>query len=365
MSNRQLSVFDAFRSEITRRGEELARILPPHIPIERFETTALIAIKDNPALLGVDRRSLHQAITEAAEDGLHPDGREGVITIYKEKKKRQNENGAWIEEKVEVAQWTPMIFGIRKRAREVCGIIIDADVVHEKDRFVRRGGDAPCLEHEPPMLGQDRGKPVGAYAVFRQGNEVLHREIMDAAQIADVRAQSRNKDGLMWTKFWTEAWKKTVIRRGVKTVPAVPEFDRIVKREDRAFNFGGQDAALPSIDLTPKTETLRAGKAARALVHDADGVIIDEIAEPEPGDATARPQDTPPAADQVIADDPPPKRPDTPLAQYEAACAAAETPDALNAVWAMFERRLPVPEHGRAVEIFEAAFSRLTSGGKR
>ena len=158
----EITPFEGFRGEIMSREDELGSILPAHINRDKFLNTAVIAVKNNPDLLKCERRSLHAAVTKAAEDGLQPDGREGVITHYKTDGKL-------------VAQWNPMLFGIRKRARELCDMIIDAQVVYQGDTFVWHQGDEPRIEHKPADLGTDRGKPIGVYAVFKQGGTILHR----------------------------------------------------------------------------------------------------------------------------------------------------------------------------------------------
>lgn len=330
----QITIFDQFSTEIARREDEIAAVLPPHIPFEKFRQTALIAVKNNPALLRADRRSLHQAITEAAEDGLHPDGREGVISIYKEKQK----DGSYLE----VANWNPMIWGIRKRALELCQIVIDANVVHERDHWRRRQGDDPCIEHEPPPLGEDRGKPVGAYAIFRRGSEILHREVMDVKEIEVVKAQSRQQGGLLWTKFWGEAWKKTVVRRGIKTIPSVPAFDKIVSREDRDFSFDRR--------ATTPAEEVPAAPPAR----DGGELIAEEAAPPA--------QATAPAAKAEPAGGSPPPAASGVLGQFQAALGAAETLSGLSSVWAMFEPRLKGEDRNRATTMFETKFEALSEG---
>lgn len=328
----QITIFDQFSHEIAKRENEIAAVLSPHIPVEKFLQTALIAVKNNPALLRADRRSLHQAITEAAEDGLHPDGREGVISIYKEKQK----DGSYLE----VANWNPMIWGIRKRALELCQIVIDANVVHERDHWRRRQGDDPCIEHEPPPLGEDRGKPVGAYAIFRRGPEILHREVMDVKEIEAVKAQSRQQGGLLWTKFWGEAWKKTVVRRGIKTIPSVPAFDRIVSREDRDFSFDRR-ATTPADDV-PAAPPPRDG-----------GELIAEEAAP-PAQAKA------PAAKSTSTGDQQPPATSAVLERFQAAIDASETMAGLNGVWAMFKPQLRGDDRTRATSIFEAKFVSLS-----
>lgn len=227
--------WQSFEGELRRREQELAALLPPHISRDKFMNTAVIAAKNNPALLKCNRRQFHAAVTRAAEDGLLPDGREGVINVY----------GA-------DCAWIPMVYGIRKRARELCGIIIDAQVVHQNDTFVWSQGDDPSITHQPAALGSNRGPMIGAYAIIKIGEEILHREVMDKTQIEAVKSTVRAKGGLLWTKFEPEAWRKTVVRRAVKTIPSVHpkigDFERIVSRDDDQFEVA-QPARMPVLDV--------------------------------------------------------------------------------------------------------------------
>jgi recombination protein RecT len=93
-------------------------------------------VKATPDLLTATPRSLFAALVKAAQDGLLPDGREGIITVY-----RQKVQGSTPERHEMVAQWNPMFYGIRKRARELDGIIIDAQVVIAGDEFDYELGD--------------------------------------------------------------------------------------------------------------------------------------------------------------------------------------------------------------------------------
>ena len=231
-----------FRDEITKREAEIGSMLPRHVSKERFIASAIAAVKQTPGLLECTPRSLFSAITKSAQDGLLPDGREGVITIYNEKQKDNSYE--------KVAQWNPMTFGLRKRARELDRIIVSTQTVSENDHFIWHEGDDPKIEHEPAKLGTPRGPMIGAYAIFRTENgAVLHREVMDKNQIESVQAQSKNPDGLMWKKFTTEAWRKTVVRRGFKTVPCSEHLQVIVSRDDETFSF---DEPEPTGPIPPK-----------------------------------------------------------------------------------------------------------------
>ncbi len=214
----------AFRQQLDKREGDFVPLLPSNVSKERLKAVATEAVRQNPLLLQCDARSLFGAVAKAAKDGLVPDGREGVITPYKGK------GGL-------VAQWNPMAHGLRKRARELEGIIVDCDVVFASDQFEFCGGDRPTLSHKRPPLGQDRGAIVGAYAIFRKGEAILHREVMDLNEIENTRAQSKQPDSLMWTRFKPEGYKKTVLRRGFKSVPCSEPLEEIVRREDEAFDF--------------------------------------------------------------------------------------------------------------------------------
>lgn len=217
----RLSHWEDFQSEIRQREQELASQLPSNVSRERFINAAIAAVKQSPDILSASPRSLFAAITKAAQDGLLPDGREGVITVYKGE-----------------ASWNPMTFGMRKRARELDDIIVNAQVVYSNDHFERTEGDNPHIDHRPAKLGQPRGTMIGAYAIYKMPNDyILHREVMDAEQIAQVREQSRAKGGLMWTTFTAEAWRKTVVRRGFKSVPCSPRLEQLIRRDDDQFDF--------------------------------------------------------------------------------------------------------------------------------
>ena len=239
----QLAAWEDFETEIHSRQDTLATMFPTNISKERFSNVAISAVKQTPELLQAGTRSLFSAITKAAQDGLLPDGREGVITLYN-CKVTVNGTDTWEKR----AQWNPMVYGLRKRARDLDGILIDAQVVYANDTFVWHQGDDPRIEHVPAPLGKPRGEMLGAYAIFkREDGTILHREVMDKSQIEATRAQSRAKDSLMWTKFVTEGWRKSVIRRGIKSVPCSDKLEALVHREDETFDFDASQV----VRLTP------------------------------------------------------------------------------------------------------------------
>lgn len=232
-----------FQDEVKAREIDFANLLPSHVSKDRFIASAIAAAKQNPDILFATKRSVFAALGRSAQDGLLPDGREGVITVYNQKIKGTNNYE-------QVAQWNPMAHGLRKRLRELEHIIADVQVVHTNDKFIWHQGDDPRIEHTPPTLGTPRGNLLGAYAIFKRESDgaILHREVMDVHQIEATRNQSKAKDSLMWTTFVSEGYRKSVLRRGVKTVPTGDQMAGIIQRDDEEnFDFSTERAASAAL----------------------------------------------------------------------------------------------------------------------
>ena len=281
--------WNEFQAELNAREAEITSLLPSSISRERFINTAIISVKRNPDLLQCTRRSLHNAITAAAFDGMLPDGREGVILPQNEKVKRKQVDGSTKDEWLKTARWQSMAWGIRKRARELDNIVIDTQVVYENDAFEFELGDDPYIQHKRPPLGTAKGKMIGAYAIFRGEDGILHREVMDLEDIGSVKSISKNPNGLLWTKFEGEAYRKSVLRRGIKTVPCSEKLQAIVERFDDDFDVSGGVAlkpiTIPSIAAQEPGDLLRTADEAQAAppedVQDAipedPKAVIDEL----------------------------------------------------------------------------------------
>jgi len=239
--------YQEFEAELEDRSQSIASMLPSTVSIERFKNTVIAAVRQDPEILKASIRSVMASVIRAAQDGLVPDGREGHIAVYNTNVAKKGERDQWEKR----AQWNPMAHGLRKRLRELDGLIANAEVVHENDHFLWRQGDDPKIEHEPAKLGTKRGEMIGAYCIYRrEDGTILHREVMDMEQIEQTRAQSKAKDSLMWTKFKSEGYRKSVLRRGIKTVPVSDTMREIIQRDD-AENFDFAKASEPSLSLVP------------------------------------------------------------------------------------------------------------------
>lgn len=216
---------------------------------DRLRSAFVNAVIRTPELLDADSGSLLSALLNCSADGLIPDDREATIQIYNTKVTVKGGPDKWIKK----AQYMPMVQGIRKRARELAGIdAIDAACVYENDDFDYAEGDNPFLTHKPARLGQDRGKIIGVYAIFRGSDRsIIHREVMDRATIDQIRKASKSPDSPAWKYWFSEMARKCPVRRGSKSVPSLPDSLRqIIERGDEDFDFN-RSSSPATIDHNP------------------------------------------------------------------------------------------------------------------
>jgi hypothetical protein len=117
---------------------------------------------------------------------------------------------------------------------------VSAQVVYEKDHFNLAYGINDTLDHRPDLSG-DRGKPIGAYVIFKYKDGAYSFDFLPTEEIEKIRARSRAANDGPWTTDWPEMAKKTVIKRHAKLAPLSVEFQRAVALEDRAL--GGESQA--------------------------------------------------------------------------------------------------------------------------
>lgn len=239
---------------------EIAQNLPSTIKPEKFRNVVITAANMTPDLLNADRRSLIGACVKCAADGLVPDGREAALVLFGGK-----------------VQYMPMLGGILKRARnsgEIAALTVQ--VVHANDTFVWRPSDPDApVTHEVPGLTEDRGDPIGAYAIARLKDGSVMAEVMSKAEIEKVRQVSRAKGSGPWTQWWDQMARKTVLRRLSKYLPmdAAPP-DALFARDDALGQpQGDADAAPAYID----------GEAEDATSSKLDA-LEGEIVNREPGE---------------------------------------------------------------------------------
>jgi len=177
----------------------------------------------------------------------------------------------------------PMVFGLIKMVRR-SGQVKDirAHIVYENEvktgKFKYIIGDEETLEHEP-ILFEEKGPAVAAYAIARLSDGSLVREFMSAAEIEVVRrsssAQKIYAKGKkpevspepigIWKDWEPEMWKKTVIRRICKRLDMSSEdMRRVMIEEDRI-----EEARDVTPQETPMQRKIREAREAEAGNHDS------------------------------------------------------------------------------------------------
>jgi len=224
-----LSPIAQVRNGLEQMRPQFAVVLPSHITPERFERVVMTAINNNPDLLNADRRSLFNAATRAATDGLLPDGREGAFVIFNERSGRR------------VVAWIPMVFGLIKKIRQSGEVdSIGARIVYEREieanrfKFVIEDG-TERLYHDPLLFG-DRGAKVlvYTYARFKETGTVeyapLHRDDV-------LKRRAVSKSAAIWRDWEDEMWLKTAIRAISKRLPLSAEISATIDRDEDPTEF--------------------------------------------------------------------------------------------------------------------------------
>jgi recombination protein RecT len=229
-----------------------AQALPKGLSPDKFIRTATNAIQMHPqrnALLAADRQSLYNACQKAAIDGLMLDGREAALVVFSGQ-----------------ATYMPMTQGLVKLARnsgEIANII--AEVVYEKDKFVYRIGTDAIPVHEPDWFADDRGQPVGAWALIKLTNGEFIHALLPKAKIMKIASKSKNGYQYEPSKglYFDEWWKKTAIKNVLKYAPKSTELERAIEREEKA-EFG-LDEEIVIDQPAPEPKPARKTKVSEAV----------------------------------------------------------------------------------------------------
>lgn len=306
----QVNPVAVLRHQLDHMSDEFKAALPAQIPVERFARVLITAVQNNPELLyEVERRSLWNAAMRAAQDGLLPDGREGAIVVRRDRQRGK------------VANWQPMIAGIRKKARNSGEIATwDAHVVCAGDSFQFQLGDNPQVHHSYDLT-TPRGEIIGAYSVCIMKDGTKSYEVMSIDEIRAIRDKTDAWKAFLagkikstpWAEYEGEMARKTVARRHSKVLPMSTDLDDLIRRDDSGDDQAERQELPARPALRTITEKLDALTKAQDAVPDPDderlvGLVPDFVAEELAG--------------QMAFDDPP--EPDPFAAVRERARADAE-----------------------------------------
>lgn len=245
---------------VMSREDKIVSALPAHMDRTKFMRLFSQALAQNPKLQNCSKQSLYVSVCKAAADGLMLDGHEAALVPM----------GAH-------ATYRPMTFGLLKLARNSGKLLsIRAGIVYEQEwtqgLFEYEEGTAGYLRHRPMLMG-DRGDPIAAYSVATLVGDIEDVCVMRRDDILHVKksAQGTGSADSPWNSHPMEMWKKTVLRRHIKTLPLDSDVARVFERVDELYDF--KRPALPAVK--------EAGGAAKLIAKAMTPAEVEKPAQPQ------------------------------------------------------------------------------------
>lgn len=269
------------------RRDEIEKLLPPSVGVDRMIKTALMAAMENEEIGGkCTAHSIYRSVMQASLMGLT------VGTGYNE--------GYFIRYK-NSCTFRASYLGWVKVAQRTDGVdLIRSSVIYANDHF-EMSEHPPVLEHKPQWLKGKRGEIIGAVAVaytLRQTSDgKTHHDMLDFAFIDGVdldmarKQADRHKASPAWRDWPDEMRKKVAVRRLCKWLPRNEDLSQLQRIENHADN-GVLNAPDPRID-------------------DVNGLVMDARFE-EPTPEPAAKKDEPPKElpePEVVNTNPPASKP--------------------------------------------------------
>jgi len=232
--------------------KQLELALPSHVGMDRFLRVTTTTIMRNEKLMQCTPHSLLACLITCGQLGIEPDPVTGLAYMIPFKNKGVYE-----------AQLIVGYKGLLKLIRNSGELqSVSCQVVYENDDFLLQFGLEERLEHTP--TDGDRGKPKGAYVIFRYKDGGYSFEYMSVNDINQIRKRSKSADSGPWVTDWAQMACKTVIRRHAKLAPISIELQRAAALDDRHnsgqtqmdihFQEGATDEEPEPIDVEAEEE---------------------------------------------------------------------------------------------------------------
>lgn len=216
------------------RGE-IVKALPKHMTVDRVLRVALTSIQSTPALLECSTISLVGCVVIASQLGLELGGPLGQAYLVPYRTK----SGM-------IATFLPGYRGMIDLSRRTGSVaVIEARIVHRRDKFLLQQGTDAKIEHSPYIGDAEPGAMVGVYALCKMRDGVTQFEFLTKAQVDSVRKRSKSGLDGPWVTDFEEMAKKTAIRRLWKVLPVSVEkaMAKAIVAHDRAEEGRGIDGA--------------------------------------------------------------------------------------------------------------------------
>ena len=231
--------------------EVIRKSLPPGTSQEQFTQAVVAALKRSPEVFErCDRVSIYNSISDAARDGLLPDGRQGALVAYAGK-----------------CKFLIMPDGIIDKLAKL-GISAYAASVYEGENIrIWNDDTGQHIEHEPATFGS-RGPRIGAYAVGRvksTGATYVEALNMDDVERIRLASKSKDKNGNIqgaWLSWPDRMEQKSALHRLERRLPNVRSTDEEAQEES--------PRAAITIEAAPEPPKGNGRPAALQKVIDAE-----------------------------------------------------------------------------------------------
>lgn len=216
---------------IDKRMADIKAALPSVMTPERFARIASTAVSANPKLAEACVKSpmtFLGAMMTAAQLGVEPNTPLGQAYLLPFNNWDKNTGSKVLQVQFQLGVYG--VIDLAYRSGEV--VMIDAQVVHERDEFEYELGLDPKLRHVP-YRGADRGKAIYYYGMFKTkggatGFACLSREdvIAHAKRFSKTYNSKTGKFTGPWETDFDAMAKKTVLLAALKYAPKKSDFAR-------------------------------------------------------------------------------------------------------------------------------------------
>ncbi len=241
----------AIQTRIFGSRDQIQKLLPAGLDVDRFMQIAWGLIRKNSRLLECTAESIIAGIGQGAQLGLSFDSVLGQMFLvpYWNSKKNCREAQAQVGYRG--------LANLAYRSEKI--IKIFAEVVHKDDEFSLTLGTEPKIHHVPnPNVDrekEDEWKGVYAVAVTKEGATFF--KYLTAAEVYKRRAVSRSteKPDSPWNTSPKEMWLKCPVRALAKLLPMSPDTEQAIRAaiEDEYRDAG--EETPEAIDGSIEVET--------------------------------------------------------------------------------------------------------------
>lgn len=258
---------DNFMTEVSKRQQSFARLLPKGMDPEWFVGEVRVAVVRAPKLMECDPVSVFDALTTCAQLGLSPSGRLGSAYLIP------------YGTRCTLVVGYKGLIDLAYRSGEVVGF--GAQVVYENEPFdVNEGFDLTITRHDRDVEGPGALRAVYAWATLRGGYTV--KVLMWRREVLAVKARSRGGSSGPWTTDEAEMWKKTAIRRLIKLLPLSPQkaqgLVRAQEAEDAEWEEAAFDVDAQQQDEAPTTGVAGLKRALKAKTERIEDAVTEQSA---------------------------------------------------------------------------------------